>query len=79
MAPLILGLILGTGIETQLRRALIGSDGDWGVLLSSPMATTLMVLAVILLFAPLLLQNRFGRRLSLARDVHAAEDTKENS
>lgn len=57
LAPLILGLILGSLIETQLRRALIGSGGDWGVLFTSPVGTTILILAVIVATLPLFLSR----------------------
>lgn len=77
LAPLILGLILGSGIETQLRRALIGSDGDWSVFLSSPLATSVMVLAAILLLAPLLL-SRLGRSLAEDGELEVTDETTES-
>lgn len=45
LAPLILGLVLGPLAETNLRRSLALSGGDWGVLFSSPVAVALWILA----------------------------------
>ena len=53
-APLLLGLILGPMMEENLRRALLLSRGDWGVLFTRPlsagllMASALMVAIVLL-------------------------------
>ncbi len=56
LAPVILGLVLGPLMEKNLRRALILSGGDWGVLFSSPVAVALWLLAVAGLVAPLFLR-----------------------
>jgi putative tricarboxylic transport membrane protein len=45
LAPLILGLVLGPLAETNMRRSLALSGGDWLVLFSSPVAIALWVLA----------------------------------
>ena len=36
LAPIVLGLVLGKMLETEFRRALIGSRGDWTVLFDRP-------------------------------------------
>ncbi|MBN8939413.1 MAG: tripartite tricarboxylate transporter permease [Rhizobiales bacterium] len=54
IAPVIVGMILGPMAETQLRRALQISNGDPMVLLSSPISATLLVVAVLALFGPML-------------------------
>jgi putative tricarboxylic transport membrane protein len=56
LAPIILGLVLGPLMEKNLRRALILSDGQWGVLFSSPLAVTLWLLAAVSLVVPLFLK-----------------------
>jgi len=48
-APLLLGLILGPMMEENLRRALLLSRGDWGVLVTRPISAGLLVAAVLLL------------------------------
>jgi putative tricarboxylic transport membrane protein len=45
IAPVMIGLILGPAADQQLRRALAISDGDWSVLVTRPIAATLLVLA----------------------------------
>ncbi|MBO9355210.1 tripartite tricarboxylate transporter permease [Bordetella petrii] len=57
IAPVLIGLILGPTAETQLRRALSIGEGNPAVLLSSPLAVTLLVLALAVLFLPGLLRK----------------------
>ncbi|RDI24350.1 TctA family transporter [Pseudacidovorax intermedius] len=47
-APLLLGLILGPMMEENLRRALLLSRGDWGVLVTRPISAGLLVAAIVL-------------------------------
>lgn len=54
LAPVILGLVLGSLMETNLRRALTLSDGDWSVFVSSPITLVLWVVALVVLIAPLM-------------------------
>jgi putative tricarboxylic transport membrane protein len=58
IAPVVVGLILGPMAEQQLRRALSISQGDPTVLVSSPIAATLLVLAAIALIVPLVMRAR---------------------
>jgi putative tricarboxylic transport membrane protein len=46
IAPVILGVILGPLMETQARRALVGSGGDLGVFVSRPLTIALLALAI---------------------------------
>lgn len=48
-APVILGLILGTLTESNLRRGMIVYDGDWTQFLTRPIAATFLLLAVAFL------------------------------
>lgn len=43
LVPLVLGLLLGGDMERNLRRALSISDGDWAVLVASPISVVLYV------------------------------------
>jgi putative tricarboxylic transport membrane protein len=58
LAPVILGLVLGPLMEKNLRRALALSGGDWHVLVSSPLAIVLWVLAAASVVLPLVLRHR---------------------
>lgn len=58
-APLILGFVLGDGMERALRQSLQMSGGDLGILVSRPIAAGLLVAAVLVLIMPLV--GRFNR------------------
>ena len=66
IAPVVVGLILGPMAEQQLRRALAIGQGDVTVLVTSPIAATLLVLAALALIVPLVLRAR-GRGKVLAQ------------
>ena len=51
IAPVILGVILGPLMETQARRALVGSGDDLGVFVGRPL-TVLLLLALAALILP---------------------------
>jgi putative tricarboxylic transport membrane protein len=53
----VVGLILGPVAESQLRRALSISLGDPLVLVESPIAATLLVIALIALVAPFVMRG----------------------
>ncbi len=57
LAPVVLGLVLGPIMEKNLRRAMALSGGDVGVLVDSPIALALWVLAALSLAAPVLLRR----------------------
>ncbi len=59
LAPIVLGLVLGPLLETELRRALIGSRGDWLVLVNRPMAAAILALALLMVLSPVI--GRFLR------------------
>ena len=52
VAPAIIGVILGPLAEQQLRRALAISQGDYGVLVGSPITITILTVAVLMLAVP---------------------------
>ena len=47
LVPVILGVLLGNNMESNLRRAITISDGDWTVLFASPLAITLWSISII--------------------------------
>ena len=49
LVPMVLGALLGGDMETNLRRALSISNGDWMVLIGSPLAFALNVITVTML------------------------------
>ncbi|WP_207765873.1 tripartite tricarboxylate transporter permease [Pleomorphomonas carboxyditropha] len=52
MSPIVIGIILGPMVETNLRRALIMSDGDFSVFLTRPICATFLVIAAVTLLLP---------------------------
>ncbi|MCW8206858.1 tripartite tricarboxylate transporter permease [Verminephrobacter aporrectodeae subsp. tuberculatae] len=62
IAPVLIGLILGPQAEIQLRRALAVGQGDWHVLIGTPTAATLLVLALLVLVLPPLLARVRARK-----------------
>jgi putative tricarboxylic transport membrane protein len=51
-APVVIGMILGPMAETEFRRAMTISNGDWTILFTHPLSATLLALAAIALFGP---------------------------
>lgn len=49
LVPLVLGMLLGTNMENNLRRALSISGGDWTTLINSPISISLYVITILLL------------------------------
>jgi putative tricarboxylic transport membrane protein len=66
LAPFVVALVLGDSTERTFRQSLIASGGNPLTFVSGPIAASLMVLAVLLLFYPLcarwLTQRRGARR-----------------
>lgn len=46
LVPIVLGLLLGTDMENNLRRSLSISGGDWWILVSSPIAIALYAITI---------------------------------
>ncbi|KRS11850.1 tripartite tricarboxylate transporter TctA [Roseovarius atlanticus] len=61
LAPVILGFVLGSLFENNLRRALSISGGDWSILVQDYKSVTLYVLAVLVVIAPIWLARRARR------------------
>ncbi len=61
-APLILAFVLGPMFETSLRRSLILSEGDPTIFFVRPLSAAFLVVAIILLFSPLLKRERVGKK-----------------
>lgn len=61
LAPVILGLVLGPLMEKNLRRALALSDGEWGVLASSPLSVAIWAATVGILLLPFVWKRRAER------------------
>jgi putative tricarboxylic transport membrane protein len=72
IAPVVVGLILGPMAEQQLRRALAISQGDPSVLVGSPIAVVLLLLAATAFILPMVL--RAGGRGNVLTQFAADED-----
>ncbi|WP_028239048.1 tripartite tricarboxylate transporter permease [Stutzerimonas azotifigens] len=62
MIPIVLGLVLGPLLESELRRSLVISSGDWSVFLTRPLAALFLFVSVLFMVGPTLLRsvrNRF--------------------
>ena len=55
VAPIILGMILGPLFESNLRRSLMLSQGDWSTFFTRPFSLFFLIVVFIVLFGPLLL------------------------
>jgi putative tricarboxylic transport membrane protein len=73
LVPVVLGLLLGGIMETNLRRALSISNGDWSILLSSPLTWVLWVLVAAMLCLSAFVEARQARRRARAQQAQAAD------
>src|SRR5690625_2855622 len=64
-SPVILALILGPIMESNMRRALVKSGGSFEVFFTRPISLTLLILAAITLFVPLI-RSWYSRRRVIA-------------
>ena len=62
LVPVVLGLLLGGIMETNLRRALSISNGDWSILVSSPLTWILWALVIAMLALSVVFEIRHARR-----------------
>ena len=53
-APLVLGLVLGDGMERALRQSLMMSQGDLSILVTRPLSVTMLLLTLVIILMPLL-------------------------
>ncbi|ALS76446.1 C4-dicarboxylate ABC transporter permease [Planococcus rifietoensis] len=53
-SPVILGIILGPLMESNFRRSLVMSQGDFSIFFTRPITVVLLSLAIITLFSPLI-------------------------
>jgi putative tricarboxylic transport membrane protein len=65
ITPLILGLILGTNLELQFRRALQISAGDYGTLVASPLSKVIYLALFIVIIGPLVWN--FKKKLAIKK------------
>ncbi|WP_235822724.1 tripartite tricarboxylate transporter permease [Cytobacillus massiliigabonensis] len=63
-SPLILGLILGPMMESNLRRSLVMSEGDISIFFTRPISAVLIIIAIITLFTPMI--TRFLKKSNVS-------------
>jgi putative tricarboxylic transport membrane protein len=71
LAPLVVAIVLGDSTERELRKALIASGGSPLIFVGSPLAATLMILAIILLLLPVVRSVRERRARPVSVDPAA--------
>lgn len=65
-SPVVLALILGPMAESEMRRALVMSEGSYDIFLTRPISLVLIVLSVLSLLLPLLL-NKLKQRKAVEK------------
>ncbi|EPX87059.1 tripartite tricarboxylate transporter permease [Salipiger mucosus] len=72
LVPIILGTLLGNEMEVNFRRAVNIADGDYSVLVSSPLTIILWTVAIIGFILPILVGGVVRRRMRMAKDVEGS-------
>jgi putative tricarboxylic transport membrane protein len=68
-APLVLGMVLGERLELALRQSLMMSQGELSILVASPLAAGMLLLAGILLLIPMLNRVRSWRVKAIEQEL----------
>jgi putative tricarboxylic transport membrane protein len=68
-APLVLGLVLGDGMERALRQSLMMSQGDLTILLTRPLSVVMLLLALLVILMPLLRKVKVWRWSAADQEV----------
>ncbi|TCP41835.1 tripartite tricarboxylate transporter permease [Rhodovulum marinum] len=68
LVPVILGTLLGNEMEVNFRRAVEIANGDYGVLVGSPLSIGLWSIAVVGFVLPILFGARLKRRMRIPED-----------
>ncbi len=63
LVPIVLGVLLGNDMEVNLRRAMTISDGDWFILVASPLSIGLWVLAILGFVVPIFTGARMKMKM----------------
>ncbi len=63
LVPVILGILLGNEMEVNMRRALQVSDGDWSILIGSPLAIGIWAIAVAGFVLPIFFGKKVKSRM----------------
>jgi len=76
LVPIILGILLGNEMEVNLRRAMTISDGDWSILVGSPLAIILWVIAIVGFTLPIFIGRNVKKQMETARPTKDDSDVK---
>jgi putative tricarboxylic transport membrane protein len=68
-APLVLGLVLGDGLERALRQSLMMSQGDLSILISRPLSAAMLLRTLMIILTPLLQKVRSWRFKAIGQEV----------
>jgi len=69
LVPVILGVLLGYLMESNLRRAMTISDGDWTALFASPLSITLWTVSIVGFVLPIVFGGVLRRRMAMRKDA----------
>ncbi|PMR77893.1 tripartite tricarboxylate transporter permease [Billgrantia endophytica] len=62
--PIVLGLVLGPILESEMRRALLVSGGEWSIFLTRPVSAVLLLLSVMAIVGPIVVRYMQKSRAS---------------
>ncbi len=74
LVPIILGTLLGNAMESNLRRAIAISDGDWSALFASPVSLVLWAVAIAGFLLPIVVGKVVKSRMHGARQTAQSEE-----
>jgi len=66
LATIILGVVLGPIAESQFRRSVQMSDGDFSIFFTRPISLTLIVVSIVMLFLPIIMKYIRDRKVNKA-------------
>ena len=76
--PALLGLILGQTVESNMRRALMLSSGDWSIFISKPIAAVFIALSVFSVVFTLIRDAKANKRAKKGAEEQLYEAIEEN-
>ena len=69
--PILLGLLLGSTVESNFRRAMSQTGGDWTTFFSRPISCVLLIISIIAFFYPV--AKAIIHHFKAQKDTTAAE------
>ncbi|TYB85567.1 tripartite tricarboxylate transporter permease [Oceaniovalibus sp. ACAM 378] len=73
LVPVILGTLLGNEMEVNMRRAVTINDGDYSILIGSPLTIVLWSIAIVGFILPIFVGGVLKSKMKSARDQEAAQ------